>query len=103
LDARDLKSPRNIQGTLKESGDVILSGQFTPSLAKRWPARLHRAQIKRPFSSRSEWRWKILPRQCWCIERRLNLIPYRTLGHGKDARNSPYCLDAFLRSHTLMW
>jgi ornithine cyclodeaminase/alanine dehydrogenase-like protein (mu-crystallin family) len=26
LDARDLKSARNIQGAMKESGDVILSG-----------------------------------------------------------------------------
>jgi ornithine cyclodeaminase/alanine dehydrogenase-like protein (mu-crystallin family) len=50
LDARDLKSARNIQGALKESGDVILSGakiyaELGEALAGKVPARANATTI----------------------------------------------------------
>jgi hypothetical protein len=71
LDARDFKSARNIQGAMKESGDVILSGaKIYLELGEAQLAGFHRAQMKRPFSSRSEWQRKILRQRRSCIERR---------------------------------
>ena len=50
LDARDLKSARNIQGAMKESGDVILSGakiylELGGALAGRVPPRANETTI----------------------------------------------------------
>jgi ornithine cyclodeaminase/alanine dehydrogenase-like protein (mu-crystallin family) len=50
LDARDLKSARNIQGALKESGDVILSGakiyaELGEALAGKVPAQANKTTI----------------------------------------------------------
>jgi hypothetical protein len=54
LDARDLKSARNIQGAIKQSGDVILSGakiylELGEVLAGKVPAhkRNHDLQVVR--------------------------------------------------------
>jgi ornithine cyclodeaminase/alanine dehydrogenase-like protein (mu-crystallin family) len=50
LDARDLKSARNIQGAMKKSGDVILSGakiyiELREALARRVPPRANETTI----------------------------------------------------------
>ena len=50
LDARDLKSAPNIQGAMKESGDVIFSGakiylELGEALAGRVPARANETTI----------------------------------------------------------
>src|SRR6266496_2863419 len=43
-----------------------------PSLAKRLPVKFRRAQMKRRFSSRSAWQWKISPLRYSFIDRQKN-------------------------------
>src|SRR6266436_308652 len=47
----------------------FLARKYTPSSAKRSPEKFHRAQVKRRFSNRLAWPWKISLPRCSYIEK----------------------------------